>query len=233
MCVTGSFVIVCNSNGTNNEVYRYPKKGEGATAVLNSIELTSKKVTALSSYSAAYSDSFYISAIKINRGSVKLYKGISTQVEYSELKNCDAVQASEVTALACDGTNIIFAAKVGSNTKLYSFTEADTSLVLRQTWNSAEATAMTFFYTTLMTAVKSTSTGNTTIYRGPYTDPDSGSESLGATEILSLAGYRGTGDFCYSIKNVSSDGDKQMYFTDTSSNLLKDTLYYSRWWREY
>jgi len=233
MCYTPSYVIVSTINGSNNAIYKFAKNDSGVSAVMSSTAMSSRKVTAL----APYTGNYFLSAIKINNGSVKIFKSTESNAEYFELKNCDAAQASEVTALASNGTEIIFAAKVGSDTKLYSFREfegnpSDSTLTLRQTWNNAEAIAMSFFGSTLMTAVKSTSTGNTTIYRGPFTNPVYGSESLGAVEILQLAGYSGDADFLFAIKNVSSDGDKKLYFTDTSSNLLKDTLYYSRWWRD-
>jgi len=228
MCYTPSYVIVCTINGSNNAIYKFAKDDSGVSTVMSSTAMSSRKVTAL----APYTGNYFLSAIKINNGSVKIFKSTESNAEYLELKNCEAAQASEVTALSSNGSEIIFAAKVGSNTKLYSFTEADTSLVLRQTWNTSDVPSMTFFGSTLMTAVKNTGSGITTIYRGSYTDPDYASESIGAVEILQLAGYSVDADFLFAIKNVSSDGDKKLYFTDTSSNLLKDVLYYSRWWRD-
>ncbi|MBN1293573.1 MAG: hypothetical protein JXB48_17165 [Candidatus Latescibacteria bacterium] len=82
-----------------------------------------------------------------------------------------------------------------------------------------------------MTAKKSTSTGNTTLYRGTYSDPDATTLTTIADEILQM--YSQDTDYLYTIKNISGNGDKRLYYTDTNSNVLKDLLYYSRWWKEY
>ncbi|MCE5252479.1 right-handed parallel beta-helix repeat-containing protein [bacterium] len=222
MCTTSASVIISafDTSSDSCKVYKFDKSSTASSSVeaprvYSGRTSNGVTVTAL----APKTSSTFVTAL-VESGDAKIYE--STE---STLKNTlvwSSAAFDSVTAVAFVNNQYVFAAfKDLATDSTYVYSMQSGSPVLRAA-GEYYVTAMTAYGDSLLIAKKTSS--NMQVYRGIYSNPFGVQvENMSSSYyILSLAGNT---NYLYMVYDR-----KKLHFTNTSSNIDKDVLYYTRWW---
>ncbi|MBN1295073.1 MAG: hypothetical protein JXB48_24780 [Candidatus Latescibacteria bacterium] len=231
ICRTDDHIIVNTVSGSNNSLYKFRKDGTLTNEFWTAWAKSFREITALGLYNG---DQFFAATIESGT-TPKIFKGDISDSTFVEIYDASSINAVEITAMTYSGSKVVFAVKkADNNTYIYSMDTDGTDDTNEHTFSTSDVPAMTYFNNYLYTVRENNGSGITTLYQGSYSSPEGSSLSLSTTEVSSIGGWRTSSDYIFTIKNVSSDGDKKLYFTDAPmTNLFQDILYYSRWWKSF
>ena len=237
MCYVGDNIIISTKNSTNIKVYVYDISEEQySTPTLLSSTTSSYEITAM----CPYDDTYFITALKqYDSGAwyTRIYKSTNSDLFYETLYEQPEAIVYSVTALAVTGNTLTFGAYINSNSsKIYSGTipgSGEISTVYERESLSYKVTGLTYFSSTLMTAIQY---GDyTRIYSGSTTDPISSIgtyvENYSNTNLISL---ESDSEFIFMVKDDDNDTDEKrtVYFSDSSTNMDDEIIYHSKWYTE-
>lgn len=241
MCTLSNYVIWCAQNSSGSQ-YLYLDYIDGDfDGVQGEIVVPSSKITLVSgdviTALTSFDSTHFLTAVRNTQNSyVKIYKSVYDGIDDSTLLTKTFTFADSITAMAYDGTDLVFATYDSGNdeSKIYSdsspsnLNDPDYVMTL-----DGHIPAMCFARGYLVTARHDGSTR--TIFYGSASDPDSSSEGLVNKQIRALAG---NSDYLYTLVYDNSGGTdrKKIYFTKdfSSSGGYNDQLYfYSQWYKDF
>jgi len=234
MCTTeGSpdYVIFCTQNSNGQQiVYKDDIDGNFDSSVL--FTYASKpnvKVTALTSLGT----STFLSAVRDNDSlSVNIYQSTTSDLMNGVPKlDKTFTFADSITAMAYDGSDIVFATYKNGTSNIYSGTINNlNNPTLRASSITGYIPAMCFAKNNLITALHNGATRR--IYYGSITNPLNSYDSLSSKKVIALAG---NDDYIYTLIHDDSGGNnrKKIYFSDNLANIEEEVFFYSQWYLWY
>jgi len=239
MCTTSSYVVFCTQNSAGAQrAYKDSIDGDWDNGVNPSNYLSvgqNETVTAL----ASYNSSTFLTAIRDTGNSeVRIYQSTTDSLTNSLKLNKSFTFADSITAIACNGTDIVFATYKSGTSKIYKGTlGAGLNNATQQDSNiSGYVSAMCFARGYLVTAVYDSSQDESKLYYGTSSDPtDSYTSSYSDIMFIALTGDYDTGDndYLYSLVHDTSSGTncKKIFFTKDVTDYDDQLYFYSQWFR--
>ncbi|MCE5251446.1 hypothetical protein LLG96_14630 [bacterium] len=239
MCTTSAYVVFCTQYSGTQRVYKDYIDGDFDNGANPSDYLSVgqyETVTALSSYD----DNSFLTAIRDTGNSeVRIYQSTTSDLTYSLKLYKSFTFADSITAIACNGTDIVFATYKNGTSKIYNGTLNDLNNATKQGNDiSGYVSSMCFARGNLVTAVYDNNSQLSKLYYGSSSNPTNYYTGNYAYIIfLALAGDYGTGNenYMYSLVHDTSGGNncKKIYFTKDVTDYDDQLYFYSQWYRDF
>lgn len=235
MCTTEDspydFVIFCTQNSSGQQIV-YKDDVDGifdSSAFFSYTSEPNVKVTALTSLGS----STFLSAVRDDdESSVNIYQSTTSNLMNGTPKlDKTFTFADSITAMAYDGSTVVFATYKNGTSNIYSGTINNLdNPTLRASSITGYIPAMCFAKNYLVTALHNGATRR--IYYGSIASPLNSYDSLSSKKIIALAG---NDNYLYSLIHDDSGGTdrKKIFFTDNLANVDKNVFFYSQWYLKY
>lgn len=237
MCTINGYVLFCSQYSGTQRVYKDAIDGDFDNGANPSDTLSvgpNETVTAM----ARYNDNTFLTAIRDTGNSeVRIYQSTISDLTNSLKLNKSFTFADSITAMAYNGTDIVFATYKSGTSKIYKGTLSNLNNAAKQDSDiSGYISAMCFARGYLVTAVYDSGQDESKLYYGTSSDPTSSyTSSYSDIIFIALTGDYGTtdDDYLYSLVHDTSSGTncKKIYFTKDVTDYDDQLYFYSQWFK--
>lgn len=242
MCTTDSitdYVIFCTQNSNGQQIVYSDDidRVYDSSNIFNNTSYPNIKITALCSLES----STYLTAIRdTGNQCVRIYESTTGAVINGIPKLTKVfADADSITAMAYDGSYVVFATCKSGTSKIYKGTLNNLGSATQQGNDiSGYVSAMCFARGYLVTAVYDSVQDESKLYYGTSSNPTSSStNSYSDILFVALTGSYGTGDndYLYSLIHDTSGGTncKKIYFSKDVTAYNDQLYFYSQWFKDF
>lgn len=236
MCTTDTYniyVIYCTQDATGAQlVYKDDIDHVCDSSILLST-VSSPNITITAFASRPGRETFLTALRDTNSSRVRIYESSTTSIQNGTPKlDITFTNADSITAMAYDGTDLVFATYKSGTSKIYTGAIGSLSISTPVATKTGYISAMCFSQGNLVTAVLEGSTQK--LYYGTKTNPlpTANSQTLIGKKVIALAG---NGTYLYSLVHDNSGGTSRnkIYFTENLSDYDNQTYFFTHWYRDY
>ena len=162
---------------------------------------------------------------------IRIYESSTTAILNGTPKlDITISNADSITAMAYDGTDLVFATYKSGTSKIYKGAINSLSITTPVDSTTGYISAMCFSRGSLVTAVHDGSTQK--LYYGTKTNPLTNSQTLTGKKVIAL---EGNSTYLYSLVHNTSGGTdrNKIYFTDNLLVYNDETYFFTHWYRDY